>query len=68
MECWPLTRVFGTQNLGFGTLNHGMLALNKGIWDPKPRVANVKGTNLKSLTSAQTSPLKPVKELSSPNP
>ena len=25
-------------------------ALNKGIWDPKPRVANIKGTNLKSLS------------------
>ena len=26
------------------------MALSKGIWDPKPGVANIKGTNLKSLT------------------
>ena len=25
------------------------MALNKGIWDPKPRGTNIKGTNLKSL-------------------
>ena len=25
------------------------MALDKGIWDPKPRIANIKGTNLKSL-------------------
>ena len=27
------------------------MVLNKGIWDPKPRVTSIKGTNLKSLTS-----------------
>ena len=26
------------------------MGLNKGIWDPKPKVTNIKGTNLKSLT------------------
>ena len=26
------------------------MVLNKGTWDPKPRVTSVKGTNLKSLT------------------
>ena len=26
------------------------MALNKGIWDPKPRFTNIKGTNLKSLS------------------
>ena len=26
------------------------MALNKGIWDPKLRSTNMKGTNLKSLT------------------
>ena len=26
------------------------MALNKGIWDPKLRGTNIKGTNLKSLT------------------
>ena len=25
------------------------MALNKGIWDPKPRVTSIKGTNLKAL-------------------
>ena len=25
------------------------MVLDKGIWYPKPRVANIKGTNLKSL-------------------
>ena len=25
------------------------MALNNGIWDPKPRVTNIQGTNLKSL-------------------
>ena len=25
------------------------MALSKGIWDPKPRGTNIKGTNLKSL-------------------
>ena len=24
-------------------------ALNKGVWDPKPRVTNIQTTNLKSL-------------------
>ena len=24
------------------------MALNEGIWDPKPRVTNIKGANLKS--------------------
>ena len=28
------------------------MALNKGIWDPKPRATNVKGTNLTSLRLA----------------
>ena len=27
------------------------MALNKGIWDPKLRGTNIKGTNLKSLSS-----------------
>ena len=35
--------------LGFGSLIHGRWSLNKGIWDPKSRVANIKGANLKSL-------------------
>ena len=25
------------------------MALNKGTWDPKPKVTNIKGTNLKPL-------------------
>ena len=25
------------------------MALHKGIWDPKPRLTHIKGTNLKSL-------------------
>ena len=25
------------------------MALNKGIWDPKPRVTSIKGRNLQSL-------------------
>ena len=29
------------------------MALNKGIWDPKLRGTNMKGTNLKSLDSAR---------------
>ena len=28
------------------------MVLNKCIWDPKPRVINVKGTNLKSLNES----------------
>ena len=35
--------------LGFGSLNHGLWPLKKGIWDPKSEVTNVKGTNLKSF-------------------
>ena len=36
------------------------MVLNKGIWDPKPRVTNIKGTNLKSLTIKKTlSPVSP---------
>ena len=34
--------------LKFGPLNHGRW-LNNCIWAPKPRVTNIKGTNLKSL-------------------
>ena len=30
------------------------MALNKGIWDPKLRGTNIKGTNLKSLKLALT--------------
>ena len=37
--------------LGFGPLNHGNMALNNGIWHPKPRVTNIKGTNLKPLNA-----------------
>ena len=29
------------------------LALNKGSWDLKPKVANIKGTNLKSLITLE---------------
>ena len=29
------------------------MALDKGIWDPKPRVTNISGTNLKSLKRTQ---------------
>ena len=25
------------------------MVLNKGFWGPKPRITNIKGTNLKSL-------------------
>ena len=32
--------------LGFRAWN---MVLNEGIWDPKPRVTNVNGTNFKSL-------------------
>ena len=31
------------------------MVLNKGIWEPKPRVTNIKGTNLKSLIYTITS-------------
>ena len=30
------------------------MALNQGIWDPKLRGPNIKGTNLKSLTSSMS--------------
>ena len=29
------------------------MVLNKGIWDPKPRVTNIRGTNLKSLKGVE---------------
>ena len=34
------------------------MALNKGIWVPRPRATNIKGTNFKSLKEddAQTAP------------
>ena len=32
------------------------MILNKGIWDPRPRVTNIKGTNLKSLTNKSIDP------------
>ena len=41
--------------LGFGSKAWNM-ALNKGIWDPKPRVTNIKGTNLKSLSDSEGMP------------
>ena len=31
------------------------MTLNKGIWDPKPRLTNIKGTNLKSLGCSKCS-------------
>ena len=34
--------------LGFGPLNHGIWPLTR-VFDPKPRVTNITGTNLKSL-------------------
>ena len=33
------------------------MALNKGIWDPKLRGTNIKGTNLKSLNHHNFLPL-----------
>ena len=36
--------------LGFWVSEPWNLALKKGIWDPKPRVTNMKGTSLKPLT------------------
>ena len=30
------------------------MALDEGSWDPKPRVANIKGTKLKSLISTRS--------------
>ena len=40
-------------------MEHGPwnMALNNGIWDPKPRVTNNKGTNLKSLIAVARSRL-----------
>ena len=35
--------------LGFWVPKPWNMALNKGIWDPKLRGTNIKGTNLKSL-------------------
>ena len=39
--------------LGFWVPTPWNMALNKGIWDPKLRGTNIKGTNLKSLTIAR---------------
>ena len=39
----------GVCTLGFWVPKPGNMALNKGIWDPKLRGTNIKGTNLKSL-------------------
>ena len=36
--------------LGFWVPKPWNITLNKGIWDPKLRGTNIKGTNLKSLT------------------
>ena len=36
--------------LGFWVPKPWNMALNKGIWDPKLRGTNIKGTNLTSLT------------------
>ena len=36
--------------LGFWVPKPWILALNKGIWDPKLRGTNIKSTNLKSLS------------------
>ena len=36
--------------LGFWVSKSWNMALNKGIWDPKLRGTNIKGTNLKCLT------------------
>ena len=33
------------------------MALNEGIWGPKPKVTNMKGTNLKSWILANPEPL-----------
>ena len=35
------------------------MALNKGIWDPKLRGTNIKGTNLKSLIHKPPTPKVP---------
>ena len=35
--------------LGFGAPTPWNMALYKGIWVPKPKVTNIKGTNLTSL-------------------
>ena len=39
------------------------MALNKGIWDPKLRGTNIKGTNLKSLRNSLTIPGDPSLQL-----
>ena len=42
--------------LGFWAPKPWNMALNEGIWDPKPRVTNIKGTNLKSLSRRDKKP------------
>ena len=41
----------GGCTLGFGSLNHGIWSLLIVFGAQKPRVPNIKGTNLKSLTN-----------------
>ena len=41
--------------LGFWVPKPWNMALNNGIWDPKLRGTNIKGTNLKSLIGSPTS-------------
>ena len=41
--------------LGFWVPKPWNMALNKGIWDPKLRGTNIKGTNLKSLSGCKGS-------------
>ena len=44
---------FSLVPLWFIPLKPWKMALKKGAWDPKPRVTNVEGTNLKSLINPQ---------------